>query len=90
MHSLRRAGSDRITMPETKMVKEGKVRLTEEAHGLCADMACVFDTTMKDVASEAVTRMAERQREERRYAWGTFVLGAIAGGVLMFVVGVLL
>ena len=69
--------------------KAGKVRLTGEAHGLCAGMAHDCDITMKDVASEAVTRMAMRKRDERRYAFGTFLLGAIAGGVLMFFVEVL-
>lgn len=67
--------------------KEGKVRLTGEAHGLCAEMAHDCDITMKDVASEAIIRMALRRRDERRYAFGTFILGAIAGGTLMFFVG---
>ena len=70
--------------------KEGKVRLTEEAHGLCAEMAHDCDVTMKDVASEAITRMAERKRDEKRYAFGTFALGAITGGVLMFFVGMVI
>ena len=67
--------------------KEGKVRLTEEAHGLCAEMAHDCDVTMKDVASEAVLRMSMRKRDEGQYAFGTFALGAIAGGVLMFFIG---
>ena len=73
--------------------KEGKVRLTEEAHGLCAEMAHDCDITMKDVASEAVIRMSMRRRSDRRYAmtclFGAFALGVIMGGVLMFFVGVL-
>ena len=68
--------------------KEGRVRLTEEAHGLCAEMAHDCDVTMKDVASEAVTRMAMRKRDERQYKFGAFALGAITGGVLMFFVGI--
>ena len=71
-------------------IKEGRVRLSEEAHGLCAEMAHDCDITMKDVASEAVTRMAMRKQDERRYPFDMFFLGAIAGGVLMFFVGVLL
>ena len=68
---------------------KGRVRLSEEAHGLCAEMAHDCDITMKDVASEAITRMANRTRDEKRYAFGTFALGAITGGVLMFFVGLL-
>ena len=69
---------------------KGRVRLTEEAHGLCAEMAHDCDITMKDVASEAVTWMAQRKRDERQYKFGAFALGAITGGVLMFMIGVLL
>ena len=67
--------------------KEGKVRLTGEAHGLCAEMAHDCDITMKDVASEAITRMARRQRNERRNHFDMFFLGVIAGGLLMFFIG---
>ena len=70
--------------------KEGKVRLTEEAHGLCAEMAHDCDVTMKDVASEAIVRMSLRKQDDKRYAFGTFLLGAIAGGVLMFFIGVMI
>ena len=70
--------------------KEGKVRLTEEAHGLCAEMARDCDVTMKEVASEAITRMANRTRDERQYKFGAFALGAITCGALMFVIGMML
>ena len=63
--------------------KEGKVRLTGEAHGLCAEMAHDCDVTMKDVASEAITRMAERKRDERQYKFGAFALGALTSGCLV-------
>ena len=69
--------------------KEGRVRLTEEAHWLLAEMGHDCDATMKELASEAITRMANRTRDEKRYAFGTFALGAITGGVLMFFVGLL-
>ena len=69
--------------------KEGRVRLSEEAHWLLAEMGHDCDATMKELASEAITRMAERKRDEKRYAFGTFALGAITGGALMFFVGVL-
>ena len=70
--------------------KEGRVRLTEEAHGLCAEMAHDCDITMKDVASEAVIRMSLRKRDERQYKFGAFILGAVTGGVLMFFVGLVI
>ena len=69
--------------------KEGKVRLTGEAHGLCTEMARDCDITMKDIASEAVIRMSLRKRDERQYKFGAFALGAVTGGALMFFVGVL-
>jgi len=70
--------------------KGSHVRLTEEAHGLLAEMAEDCDTTMRELASEAVTRMANRTRDKRRYTIGTFIQGAIVGGVVMFFMGVLL
>ena len=69
--------------------KGNNVRLTEEAHGLLAEMADDCDSSMKDVASEAVIRMTQRKRDNRRYAFGTFALGAISCGALMFFVGML-
>ena len=71
------------------MSKSNNVKLTEEAYYLLAEMAEDCDTTMRELASEAVMRMANRMRDEKRYAFGTFALGAIAGGVLMFFVGAL-
>ena len=73
-----------------KPEKEGRVRLTEEAHGLCAEIAHDCDITMKDVASEAITRMSVRKRDDKRYAFGMFAMGAIAGGVLMFMIGAMI
>ncbi len=72
--------------------KKGRVRLSEEAHGLLAEMAHDCDETMKDVASEAVMRMAQRQRDEKRYPFGTFALGALTGGclVLAYFVGMVI
>lgn len=67
--------------------KENKVRLTQKAHWLLAEMGHDCDVTMKELASEAITQMAERKRDERQYKFSTFVLGAITGGVLMFFVG---
>ena len=69
---------------------KGRVRLSEEAHGICVEMAHDCDITMKDVASEAVTRMSRRRRDDKRFAFGTFALGSIAGGALMFFVGLAL
>ena len=65
----------------------GNVRLTEEAHGLLAEMSDDYDSSMKDVASEAVIRMSQRKRDDRRYRFGAFALGAVSCGALMFVVG---
>ena len=62
------------------------IKLTEEAYGLVAEMAHDCDATMRDVASEAIMRF-RRQRDNRQYAFGAFALGAIAGGALMFFVG---
>ena len=94
--------------------KEGKVRLTTQAHILCSEKAEDYNTSMKAVASEAIfllVRGEDRDKEQQaaieimekrgaillkriqdnRYAaFGTFVLGAIAGGVLMFFIGVML
>ena len=67
--------------------KGNNVRLTEEAHGLLSKMTHDSDASMKDVASEAVIRLIQRKRDNRRYALGTFALGAISGGALMFFLG---
>ena len=68
--------------------KEGKVRLTEEAHGLCAEMAHDCDSSMKNIASEAIIRMSLRNQNDRRYPFGTFALGLIAGAALsLFFIG---
>ena len=67
--------------------KENKVRLTQEAHWLLAEMAEDCDTTMRELASEAITRMAMRKRDERQYKFGAFILGAVTGGALMLFVG---
>ena len=65
------------------MTKENHVRLTQEAHGLLAEMAEDYDATMRELTSEAITRMANRTREKKRYAFGTFALGALTGGCLV-------
>ena len=63
--------------------KQNHVRLTEEAHWLLAEMAEDCNATMLELASEAITRMANRTREKKRYAFGTFALGALTGGCLV-------
>lgn len=94
--------------------KEGKVRLTTQAHILCSEKAVEYKTSMKAVASEAIfllVRGEDRDKEQQacieiyekrvailskriqdnRYAaFGTFVLGSVVGGVLMFMIGVML
>ena len=69
--------------------KGNNVRLTEEAHGLLAEMGHDCDASMKEVASEAIMRMFRRKQDNKRHALGAFALGSIAGGVLMFFVGAL-
>ena len=71
------------------MSKSHNVKLTEEAHWLLAEMAEDYNATMRELASEAITRMANRNRDERQYKFGAFALGAIVGGALMFFMGVL-
>ena len=66
-----------------KAAKENKVRLTQEAHWLLAEMGHDCDASMKELASEAITRMANRTREKKRYAFGTFALGTLTGGCLV-------
>ena len=72
------------------MSKSNNVKLTEEAHYLLAEMAEDCDTTMRELASEAVMRMAMRKRDERQYKFGAFALGAITGGALMLFVGMVI
>lgn len=66
--------------------KGNNVRLTEEAHWLLAEMGHDCDASMKELASEAITRMADRKKEDKRFALGAFALGAIVGSVLMCIV----
>lgn len=66
------------------------VRLTKEAHALLAEMADDCETTMKEIASEAITRAVHKNHDDSRFALGAFVLGAIVGGVLMFFVGLVI
>ena len=94
------------------MPNRNNVRITDEAHALLKEKAELFDTPMKEVASEAIFQLArgdERAkrfraqadrlkerikglqktvRDSRRFAFGTFLLGAIVAGCLMFAVGV--
>ena len=65
------------------------VRLTEEAHGLLAEMANDCETTMKEVASEAIMRAVHKNHDDSRFALGAFALGSVVGGVLMFFAGML-
>lgn len=94
------------------MSKGNNVRLTDQAHILCAEKAGYSHTSMKAVASEAIVLLvrgdnrnkeqqkdieiykrrvavlAKRIQDNRHAAFGTFVLGAIIGGALMFFMGV--
>lgn len=67
----------------------GNVRLTEKAHELLAKRIEDSGISMKDAASEAVMLMFRQKRDNSRYAFGAFTIGAISGGVLMFFIGVL-
>ena len=64
----------------------GNVRLTEKAHELLAKRTEGSGVSMKDAASEAVLLMFQQKRDNSRYAFGAFALGAVAGGCLMFFV----
>lgn len=73
--------------------KGNNVRLTEEAHRLLAEMAHDCDASMKDVASGVIVGVASRKqddkRDDKRFAFGTFALGSIIGGLLMLFLGTL-
>ena len=73
-----------------KTVKENKVRLTQEAHWLLAEMGHDCDASMKELASEAITRMANRTREKKKFVYTAFFHGTIAGGAVMFFMGLFL
>ena len=67
--------------------KRSNVRLTDKAHRLLTEKAENSGFSMKEIASEAVMLMFRQKRDNKRYAFGAFALGAIAGGVLMLFVG---
>ena len=69
--------------------EDSSVRLTKEAHGSLVEMALDCDRSRKDVASEAITRMANRTQEKKKFAFSAFFIGTIAGGAVMFIMGVL-
>jgi hypothetical protein len=84
------------------MSKGNNVRLTPEAHQLLAEKAEDYNVSMKDVASEAIVlltkreewrahveRLEQKSKDNKLFALGTFVLGALASGCVMFFVGVL-
>lgn len=64
------------------------VRLTEQAHALLSEKAEDYNATQKDIASEAIMMMFNlrdnEKQDNRRYAFGTFALGALAGGCVMY------
>lgn len=64
------------------------VRLTEKAHALLAKRTEGSSISMKDAASEAILLMFRQKRDNKRYVFGAFALGAISAGCLMFVIGV--
>jgi len=70
--------------------KRCHVRLTEKAHDLLAKRTKGSGISMKDAASEAIIQAFHKNWDNKLYALGTFALGAIAGGALMFVIGVML
>lgn len=63
--------------------KEGKVRLTKEAHNLLAKKAEDSGSSMKEIASATIIDSSRRQREIQRYQFGTFLFGALTGGCLV-------
>ena len=69
--------------------KGNNVRLTEKAHELLAKRTEGTGVSMKDAASEAVRLMFKQKRDNRQAAFAAFFLGSIAGGVLMFFIGLL-
>ena len=67
--------------------KGSNVRLTEQAHDLLALHTDGSGISMKDAASDAILLMLKHKRDNVRYRFAAFALGAISGGVLMFFVG---
>ena len=61
----------------------GNVRLTQTAHDILAKRTEGTGVSMKEAASEAVLLMFKQKRDNRRYAFGTFALGALTGGCLV-------
>ena len=99
---------------ETKMQtrkEDAHVRLTDEAHWRLAEMSEDYNSSQKEIASEAILvlvksegkdkemqimrreiiRLEDKIRDNDFFAYGTFIIGAVAGGVLVFaiLVGVL-
>lgn len=72
------------------MSKAHNVKLTDKAHALLSKKAEDSGFSMKEIASEAIIGTFKRERDKGRYAFGTFILGAITSGALMFMMGVLL
>lgn len=67
--------------------KGNNVRLTQTAHELLAKRTEGTGISMKDAASEAVLLMFKQKQDKRQASFCAFVLGSIAGGTLMFVIG---
>lgn len=87
------------------MREKGKaVRLTDVAHWRLAEMAEDYNSSQKEIASEAIILLTKREsidkelrvaradvfrlenkiRENKLYGFGTFLLGAVTGGALVF------
>ena len=79
------------------MSKGNNVRLTPEAHQLLAEKAEDYNVSMKDVASEAIVlltkreewrahveRLEQKSKDNKLFAFGTFVLGALASGCVVY------
>ena len=66
------------------------VRVTEEAHRALTKKAEDSGFSMKDFASATIINGVRRGRDNKRYAVGTFIQGAIAGGVLIFFIGMVI
>lgn len=64
--------------------KRSNIRLTDKAHRLLTEKAENSGFSMKEIASEAVMLMFRQKRDNKRFAFGTFVLGALTGGCLVF------
>ena len=65
--------------------KRCHVRLTEKAHNLLAKKAEDSGSSMKEIASAAILLMFKHKRDNRQHELYTFILGLIAGGIIMFV-----